>query len=438
MTPQSLQKPRRQSDRIKQNTYPTLNFDVDEDFLRSLTAQTQADEARVEDDHNKHLLRQNAADGHSSSSSESDEQQVRSSKRLLWPSVGSRSSRQITLTHPIKSLQEATTLKKASPAQPMSIARFFRPKIETADRDVVILDKTSPTMQSSVPRSRQRASYQSESDSMSVDVQPLESITGASVGSEALEPTKSAPKLRTPVKGSQSEVAAKTPRPNVASRAASTEQGLAMDIIDKGEESPSKGIYSSRDPVAAMTDPRSPTLAAEPRPEGPADRLRPSRTDPPRSSVHSSPSIDRLSMRGEESESIEERAKVTRLSESHQNRVFDQPVQVVRSGQSTHFWILKNRPRQAWVLWRGADLVKENLQSVFAAVTKHTDCTNFRSLEIMLETPQQSFTFPVSEEDSDHFEDMKRFMKNMIETSSRERHDSSTSPRIWISPIEMN
>lgn len=438
MTPQSLPKPRRQSDRIKQNTYPTLNFNIDEDFLRSPTAtQAHADEARMDEDHVRRFVPRKASDGHESSASEGNEQQMRPSKRLLWPSVGASGTRQIALTHPMKSLQKATTLAKASPTQPMDITRFLRPKMETADRDVILPNKTEHTMQSPVPKSYRRPSYQSESDSVSVDLQPLESITGASAQSEASEPTKSASKLRTPLKGSKGKAPAKKPSLNVASGAASTEQKLTIDLTDKKKASPSKGLFSSRDPVAVMTDSRSPTLAAQPQPQGLANQLRPNRTDPQRSSVNSSPGVDRLSMR-EESPSIEETAKVTRLSENHQYRVLDQPVQVVRLGRSTHFWILKNRPRQAWVLWRGADLVKENLQSVFAAVRKHTDCTSFHSLEIKLETPEQSFTFPMSEEDSDHFEDMKRFMTNMIETSCRERHDSSTPPRIWISPIEMN
>jgi hypothetical protein len=127
--------------------------------------------------------------------------------------------------------------------------------------------------------------------------------------------------------------------------------------------------------------------------------------------------------------------RVTAPSESHHDRKIDQPVRVIGSGRSANFWILKRKhPRKAWVLWPGVDLINENSQSVFAAAAKHTDLADFRSLEVTLQIPDQSFTFLTSPEDG-HFEDMKLFMAHMIEASRHDNHDSNVLTSVWISPM---
>jgi hypothetical protein len=261
---------------------------------------------------------------------------------------------------------------------------------------------------------------------------------------------------RTPPKGIETVDPCEESTYTAADEASSDEKSLAVYIADKRKDPISKGIALKRNSLVSGNN-CSPTLAAQLPSQDLASQLGSSAIDAPASGMYTSLALDSLILEGEESQpsfgttevtaplkSHQDRiidqptlgtTKVTAPSKSHQDRTIDQPVRVIGSGRSASFWILKRKhPRKAWVLWPGVDLIKENLQSIFAATAKQTDLTDFRSLEVTLQTPDQSFTFSTSPED-DHFEDVKLFMAHMIEASCHDNHGSNVLTSVWISPM---
>lgn len=426
MTPQSEQ-PRRQSDRIKQNVYPVLNFNIEEDFPLSSTTQTQPDEANPSEERGRPTVLPRPSDSRDSSPDEGDEPQARLSRRLLWP-PGSRTALQKALTIPSKSPSKPATLKKAN-----SVERTNRTRSSRSGLNQAIPDAIKPDPPTGIPWPVSPSS--SESDP--VDSLPLENAAIASPSTKGSTAKKTAPQPRNNLDGSKCPTPHKQSRLNFASDAAAT---TLSPVVDNTENRPgpsskdfkrSQDIKTSQDPVAVVEDYRSPTLAAQSFSEGLRSQLRPSEIE---RQEDSSLGVDRLSVR-EGSQLVPEPSEATALATSHHAGA-DQPRDVGGSGQSTHIWILRrNRPRRDWVLWSGVNLGQESLQSILAAVKQHSELSSFGSLEIKLETTNQSFTFQSSAENADHFEEMKRFMGYIIETSSREK-DSEIGPNIYIAPTE--
>ena len=406
MTPPSLQAPKRRSDRIKQNGYTSWNFNTD-DFRRPTTTQAQVDKVSSDEDQEKKRGPQKTSDYHETSARQRDKQRLKPSKRLSWPSAGFLDPHQIVFTKPTKASQKA--------------------------------DKIPPAKQSLAPRKLERP-CQSDSDSTSVDssvdLPAFETTSSNSTLSKAPNAAKRASKPQAALVDSKNEHPHKKLRLSAAGQINSTEIGPIVLINKSNESQASEGISLSEALTAAANDLGSPILGALSLPQGPDNQPGSSLETPPRRSKTYSPlNVDQLLMREEELSSKEETSHVTTPSKSDQDKVVDKPVHEVGTGRSIHTWILRSsQPLKAWVLWPGADLIRANLQSVFAAVMKHTDLTEFQSVEIMLETSEKSFTFPTSAGDVDHFENMKQFMAHIIETSYREKHDSKILLNIWISP----
>ena len=215
----------------------------------------------------------------------------------------------------------------------------------------------------------------------------------------------------------------------------SFELNSLVDVFKKGESLSSINIRRSHNSAAVTKDHCSSFLAAQ-SPQCLNDQLKPKKPDPQRSGMHPSLDVDGSSTQGEELQFVEETSQAAARNPSHQSEVNRQPVSIVGSKPPTLVWILKSKnPCSGWALWQGADLFRESLDSLFAAVTEHTSLTGFHSLKIELGLTKQSFTFIAAEEDSDHFEVMKQFMSSMIEVSSREDDSNMALSNIWISPI---
>lgn len=104
---------------------------------------------------------------------------------------------------------------------------------------------------------------------------------------------------------------------------------------------------------------------------------------------------------------------------------------------AVRFWILQSRQRRmVWELWPSANLVEVDLASIFEAVRMYAnDCTS-NCLKVRLQTVQQSFTFRISRDEVEHFEDMKTFMLEAIEGENQNEENHDVRPNIWISPPE--
>lgn len=432
MTPQSLQKPKRRSDRIKQNTYTTWNFNI-EDFRRPATTQAQVGKASSDEDRKGGPQR--TSDRHESSAHERDKPRIKSSKRLLWPSTSSLGPHQMASTKPTHSSQKVAILEKIGTAQPVDVAWSSTSAEEAFDRDTLSPDELQPTMLSAALKIFRKPSYQAHSDGIPIGLPPPENT---STSSKVPNAAKSTAKRRAPLVGSKNKYPRKKMRLNSAGQITFAETGPVVLKSSRKEAPSSEGVTFGQNPMTPTKDLGSPTGAVQSLPHCLDNQ--PGHQEPlPRRSNKFSPFFeDGLSMRAAGSPPKGGTSQVTVTSKNEQNKVDDKAVQVVEPGRSTYTWILQSsHPLKAWVLWPGADLIRANLPSVFAAVVEHAGLTELGSMEIMLETAEKSFTFSTSREDADHFEDMQRFMDHIIETSHREKHDSNMLLNVWISPKEI-
>ena len=119
-------------------------------------------------------------------------------------------------------------------------------------------------------------------------------------------------------------------------------------------------------------------------------------------------------------------------SKSDQDSLIDEPSHLGGSGRPLPTWILPNgRPIKDWVIWPGANLIRANLQSVFATVVKITGLTEIRLIEIGFETPAGFFVIPMSREDKPDFEATKQLLHQIIANTG------PILPCIWIAPNEI-
>jgi hypothetical protein len=392
------------------------------------------------------LVPRKAPDGADLSASEGEELQRRPSRRLLWP-------RTVPSTSPtsIESPQNTAASDRFSLEGLPENVRHSGPETEddvehvtedeTTSRDAVSSGKTHTTMHSMHsmrslgPRGYQRPSYQLISDGVPKDLQLLERIPSASTKPKAPNARQSLFKPGAMLNISPRKAALQKSRLIAVEGAASTEQGLIIDTTIENKARSSKKTNYSQGPRPVVSNQRSPTLAPRSSSQGLASELEPNRADSTRSSLYSPINVSQPPTQGEDSQSTGGTNKVVTLSENHHDRLMDR--RIAGSGRSTNLWILRsNHPRKAWVLWPRAELIKENLPSIFAAVAKYTEIRDCLFLEIMLQTPEQSFTFQTSRDDVQHFEDMKQFMSSIIEASSAEMPDSKMLIGIWITPIE--
>lgn len=227
----------------------------------------------------------------------------------------------------------------------------------------------------------------------------------------------------------------KKSRLNGAKQTSSIETGPII-LISKGKEA--QGIKFNQDAAAASTDFRRTTLATESLRHHPENEPSPQETFSRGSNTHLPPPVNCVTMQEGGSPSKWGTNQVTVPSKSDQDKFIDEPGHLVGSGRPIHTWILQSsHPIKAWVLWPGANLIRADLQFVFAKFVEITGLTEIRLIEIMFETPEKSFTFPTSREDRDQFEDMKQFMAHLIEKTCREQPDSKILLSIWMSPKEI-
>lgn len=454
MTPRSLKQPRRHSGRNKKSKYPTLDCDTNEDFYKSKMHQDPADEESLDRNQGRRSAPRRATGGTELSASEDEELQHGPSRRLIWPRTAPSAS-----PIPIPSPQNAGALDKVSFKGHRGYARLSRPEAEdevddeTEDeaedeaedgtddemtsQDAVSPGKTHTTMQFSGPGGYRRSSYQLTSGAGPKDLQLLGRIPRSSTKPKAPHARKSLFKPRAMLNVSARKAALQRSRLMIVDGAASTEQGLTINTTSKNETRSSKKIKYGQSSVPEFGDQRSPTLAPGISSQGLARGLEPLRADSKRSGMRSPFDLGQPSVQGEASQITGGTAMVTGLYEDHHDMFVDR--RILGSSQSTKFWILKSsHPRKAWVLWPYAELIKENLPSIFAAIGIYTGKLGCSSLEMMLQTPEQSFTFETSRDDFQHFEDMKQFMGSMIEASSAEMPDKKMLIGIWITPIEPN
>lgn len=97
----------------------------------------------------------------------------------------------------------------------------------------------------------------------------------------------------------------------------------------------------------------------------------------------------------------------------------DQLNSVAKITQLVHFFILKRKsPRVSWINWPDANLAEETIDSTFEAVYKYGQITVCDSLEIKIETKEQEHIFSISRSRPDHFDNMKQCMINEIKVNS--------------------
>lgn len=117
-------------------------------------------------------------------------------------------------------------------------------------------------------------------------------------------------------------------------------------------------------------------------------------------------------------------------------KISDLGVKATSKTPSVRFWILQSRqPRMVWELWPSANLAEVNLASIFEVIRMYAkDCSD--CLKVRLQTVQQSFSFQISRDEVEHFEDMKKFMLEAIEAENQNEGNNDVRPNIWISPPE--
>lgn len=103
---------------------------------------------------------------------------------------------------------------------------------------------------------------------------------------------------------------------------------------------------------------------------------------------------------------------------------------VAKITQLVHFFILKRKsPRVSWINWPDASLAEETIDSTFDAVYKYGQIAVCDSLEIKIETKEQEHIFLISRSRPDHFDNMKQCMINEIKVDS-----TTTTIRITPNP----
>ena len=441
LTQKSLQTKTRRSDRIKENGYVHLNFNLRQGPLRNSNC-------------------------HKSSNSRRDEQQLHHFEHLLGPSAGSLGPGQIASTKPTHSFQEVDTAEKLSTGQLVELEFLQTPEVEIQPRDHISHHKAQPVIQPSATGKFQSPSYYQDCDGIPRDHPHAENTSNASTSSKQSICTNETAKPHSPIIGSKGKNTHKKPRLDDESVVVSSENGLIFDL-KSSKEAPSSSteFHVSQCPAAETKDLGSAALAARSLLHGPDNQLTPQKTAFRGSDIHLSLPEDHLSMQKESPLSKEATAPsesgqdefthkamqkegspseggvslFTAPCKSDQDEFEDRSIRVDETRPSAHTWILQSsKPSKEWVLWQGTNIIEAKLQFVFAAVVELTSLKDIRSIEIKLDTPEgQSYTFRTSREDLAHYARMKRFMKNMIAISCRARHSSSMLPNIWITPIEM-
>ena len=219
------------------------------------------------------------------------------------------------------------------------------------------------------------------------------------------------------------------------------EQDLDDNIIGESGKISLGGSNVGQDRGVSPLDDRSPTFLATPPSSGKRKYQRVGETHSHKPSIRSlydketSSPLDVLQPNSIPSIELEP-------TESPTSRLHDNPAsETVQNSTSpiTPFWILSRRhPKKRWALWLDADISQQSIQSIFDAVSKHSETSSPDMLSIILTTPEQDYWCKIPIGCTAYFEKMKKIMISVINECHESQEDGGVTTSVWIKPKSLH